>query len=134
MWTAHLDIAKYYSYYSIISKTSRKKHIKAWGDLPVLYVKTFFIDLNVKDHWFTSLNSLLISLFKSQTLSLWKVWVHCEFDKSFLFFPDDGDDGDKVSSLNGQTQNNHNFQKKQMMPCTSEVKKMRHYQIEKHHQ
>ena len=119
MWTAHLDIAKYYSYYSIISKTSRKKHIKAWGDLPVLYVKTFFIDLNVKDHWFTSLNSLLISLFKSQTLSLWKVWVHCEFDKSFLFFPDDGDDGDKVSSLNGQTQNNHNFQKKQRKARTA---------------
>ena len=45
--------------------------------------------------------------------------MHYEFDKSFLFFPDDGDDGDKVSSLHGQNQNKYNLQKKQRKARTA---------------
>ena len=43
-----------------------------------------------------------------------------DFDKSFLFISDDGDDGgDKNSSLNGQSQSSHNFQKKQRKARTA---------------
>ena len=61
-------------------------------------------------------------IFTIEMLSFLQRIEHRKFDKSFLFLLDDVDDGesgDKNTSLNGQSQNNHSFQKKQRKARTA---------------